>query len=119
MSRIPVPKNLLPLKPADFMVLAVLQDGPSHGYALAQTMLERSNGYVSIRPGDLYRVLYRLADQALIEAEEPDLANGRRRARYALTELGEQVLRLEASRLVALGTDVLERLEPNEAGEVS
>lgn len=119
MGRLPIPKNLLPLKPADFMVLAALQEGPSHGYALAQTMLLRSGGYIKIRPGDLYRVLYRLADQALIEAQEPDLAGGRRRACYHLTELGEQVLKSEATRLVALGTEVLERLEPKEAREVS
>ena len=118
-------RRLLPLKPADFMVLAVLQDGPLHGYALSQRIAEKSDGHVEVRPGDLYRVLYRLADQELIAEGEPEVHGGRRRTLYHLTPHGGEVLRAEARRWVELGTEVLRRrsgtapLEPAEATEMS
>ncbi len=44
----------------DLLILVVLIDGPGHGYAIAQEIGRRSRGQVTIRPGDLYRVLYRM-----------------------------------------------------------
>lgn len=95
------------MKPADFLLLAVLQEGPSHGYALVRAMAERSDGQVSIRPGDLYRVLYRLVEQELIEAEEPAGPEEKRRTRYHLTPLGARALQREARRLSELAARVL------------
>ena len=100
-------ESLLPMKPADFLLLAVLQDGPSHGYALVQEMAERSDGQIRIRPGDLYRVLYRLVEQGLIEAGEPEGPDDRQRIPYRLTERGARALRREARRLSDLAARVL------------
>ena len=41
----------------DLLVLAVLGDGPQHGYGLAQEIAVRTKGQVAIRAADLYRVL--------------------------------------------------------------
>ena len=105
----PSPTHLLPLKPADFLLLAVLQDGPLHGYALVQEMAGRSDGRISIRPGDLYRVLHRLAEQGLVEGDDPEGPEARRRREYRLTLLGAEVLRAEARRLSDLAARVLAR----------
>lgn len=112
-------KTHLPLRPADFLLLAVLQDEPLHGYGLSRAMAQRSDGRITVRPGDMYRVLNRLVDQDLVEvaAVEPD---ERRRTSYGLTELGERVLRAEARRLSKLSARVLahtaETLGSGEAG---
>ena len=82
-----------PLRTTDLLVLAALAEGPQHGYALAQGVAERSRGTVRIRPGDLYRVLYRMDTAGLIEplpAEARPEAD-ERRTYYRITPLGRRV----------------------------
>ncbi len=86
-----------PLRPLEFLVLAVLEDEPLHGYAMVQRIGSRTDGAVRVRPGDLYRVLYRLVRRRLLESipnEEND-----RRSYYGLTLLGRRVLHEEAELL--------------------
>ena len=54
-----LPTKRPPLKPVEFLVLSILQNGPLHGYGIVQEMNARTDGRVSPRPGDLYRILYR------------------------------------------------------------
>ncbi len=56
-----------PLKPVEFLVLAVLFDESRHGYGIVQQIAERTDGRVQLRPGDLYRVIYLLAKRGLLE----------------------------------------------------
>ena len=107
MSKTAKPKTPLPLRARDFVLLAVLQDGPLHGYALSREMSTRSGGHVAVRPGDLYRILYRLAEQGLVSREPAEGPEERRRARYHLTDYGSTVLRQEAQRLAELTAQVL------------
>jgi DNA-binding PadR family transcriptional regulator len=87
----------LPLKPLEFLVLAVLEDEPLHGYGMVQRIESRTDGAVRVRPGDLYRVLYRLVGRRLLEAL-PSVGDDRR-SYYALTALGRRALREEAEML--------------------
>lgn len=105
----------LPLRPPDFLLLTVLQDGPLHGYALSKAMDTRSDGVIRVRPGDLYRVLYRLTEQALVEPEDSAGPEQRHKTRYRITKLGRDVLRLEAQRLGELAAQVLEHPKPESA----
>ena len=92
------PGPTLPLKTTDLFVLAVLAGGPQHGYALSQQIDERSRGRVQVRPGDLYRVLYRMDAAGLIE-EVPARARPAgddRRTYYRITPLGRRVARDQA-----------------------
>lgn len=88
----------LPLKPVEFLVLAVLQEGHLHGYRIVQDMEERTGGLIRIRPGDLYRVLYRLNERGLLKtvARRTPENTDERRTYYGLTKLGKRVLRAEA-----------------------
>src|SRR3990172_2430001 len=52
----PEPKNRLPLRPLEFLVLAVLEDEPLHGYGMVQRIESRTGGVVRAPPGHLYRV---------------------------------------------------------------
>jgi DNA-binding PadR family transcriptional regulator len=86
---------LLPLRPLEFLVLAVLDEAPRHGYAMVERIEARSDGVMRVRPGDLYRVLYRLQKRRLLSSKAGD----ERRTVYALTPLGRRVLEAEAKLL--------------------
>src|SRR3954464_396959 len=79
------------------LVLALLEAGESHGYALLKRVEELSDGSVKMGPGTLYGTLNRLLDDGLIEkTTAPD---EERRRSYRLTSSGEDVARSELARL--------------------
>ena len=98
-------RTFLPLKPVDLQLLLALAEQERHGYGLVQAIADRTDGLVSLEPGNLYRVIKRLlADGLVAESERrpaPDLADERRRY-YRLTALGGRVLAAELRRLEAL-----------------
>ena len=99
------PRSFLPLRPPDLVLLLALVDGERHGYALAQELSDRSDGVVTLEPGNLYRVLRRLMADGLVDESErrpaPDLDDERRRY-YRITPLGARVAAAELERLRAL-----------------
>lgn len=93
------PEVLLPLKPRVFMVLAILNDGPCHGYGILKQMKERSGGSMRMDAGLLYRTLARLTDKGVVrDAPEHVDPHDARRRYYELTDFGVQVLAAEARR---------------------
>lgn len=99
------PRNFIPLRPVEFLILLALAEQDQHGYGLTQAIADRTDGAVRLEPGNLYKVLKRLVADGLIEAaahrEVAELDNERRRY-YRLTNLGAQVAGLEAERLQTL-----------------
>lgn len=101
----PDPRPLLPLKPVDLLILLALTEGELHGYALAKTIEERTDGLASLEPGNLYRVIRRMVDDGLVAPAQrrpvADLDDERRRY-YRITPFGQRVAALEIQRLRAL-----------------
>jgi DNA-binding PadR family transcriptional regulator len=101
----PDPRSHLPLKPLDLQLLLALAEEELHGYGLVQAVAHRTDGVVTLEPGNLYRVLRRLLGDGLVAESErrpvPDLDDERRRY-YRLTPLGGRVLAAELRRLQAL-----------------
>jgi DNA-binding PadR family transcriptional regulator len=101
----PDPRSFLPLKPVDLQLLLALAEEEQHGYGLTQTIADRTEGLVTLDPGNLYRVIKRLlADGLVAESRHrhaPDLA-GERRRYYRLTALGGRVMAEELRRLQEL-----------------
>jgi DNA-binding PadR family transcriptional regulator len=89
----------LPLAPRDVMILAVLAEGPSHGYGLIKAVEERSESGVLLDPANLYRTLRRMRELGWIE--EADAENDRRRV-YVIAERGRAILMAELTRLERL-----------------
>ena len=89
-----------PMTEAMYYVLLTLIN-PSHGYGLMNAISGVSNNRVNMGPGTLYGVLARMQKEGLIVLTEND---GRRKT-YAITNNGEQALRQEYSRLLALIKD--------------
>jgi DNA-binding PadR family transcriptional regulator len=96
-------RSFLPLSPLTFLVLLAMAEAERHGYAIIQEIEARNVG-LRLRTGNLYTVLQRLRDQALIEESDARPARGddRRRRYYGLTLLGRAVLVAETGRLEAL-----------------
>jgi DNA-binding PadR family transcriptional regulator len=73
------------------LLLEVISCGPTYGYEITQTVLERSRGYFEITEGSLYPALHRLERQKLLESFWKD-ADGRERKYYRLTPAGRAAL---------------------------
>ena len=99
------------LAPRDLLILAVLADGPSHGYGIIKAVEERSDNDVLLDPANLYRCLRRMSANRWIDEVESRDAEGRRRT-YRITATGRTSLRAEVQRLECL----LRGLRPALAG---
>ncbi len=75
----------------DLLLLAVLADGPAHGYAVICSLRERSEGVFDLPEGTIYPALHRLEHQGLLQSRWSDEAPRSRRI-YQLTGKGEAVL---------------------------
>lgn len=95
----------LPLSTPALHVLLALGHGRLHGYAIMQTIEEKTGGAASILPGTLYTTLNRMLDDGLIEDsdapdDEPD--DDRRRRYYRATDFGREVVAAESRRMEIL-----------------
>ncbi len=70
------------------LVLAILAEGDSYGYAIIQRVRELSRGSMEWTDGMLYPVLHRLERLGYIEARWGTAASGRRRKYYRITSRG-------------------------------
>ncbi len=91
--------DALPLAPRDLMVLAVLAEGPLHGYGIIRAVEKRSSSGVYLDPANLYRVLRRMRGLGWLEEVEDD---GERRRTHRITGAGRAVLSAELARLERL-----------------
>lgn len=90
----------LPLKPREYWILLVLSESAKHGYAILKAAKARSNSELGLGPTTLYRMLYRMVDEGLVEAVEPPAEDvDERRQYYGLTATGRAVLAAEVKRL--------------------
>jgi DNA-binding PadR family transcriptional regulator len=84
-------------------VLALLRERPMHGYEMFQTLVARHGERIlKVRPGSLYHVVYRLADEKLIRQTGTGRAGNRpERTTYELTDAGLDALTERVRELVA------------------
>jgi PadR family transcriptional regulator PadR len=81
----------------DVLILAVLATGPLHGYAVIESLKQRSGGVLALPEGTIYPALHRLEADGLL-ASEWSTASGRRRRVYSLTKRGEKDLGVRRER---------------------
>lgn len=79
------------------LVLAILAEGDSYGYAILQRVRELSGGRLEWTDGMLYPVLHRLGRLGYVEARWEVAENGRRRKYYAITPPGRAQLEEQRS----------------------
>jgi PadR family transcriptional regulator len=76
----------------DALLLAVLEGGPRHGYAVIEALRDRSDGALDLPTGTVYPALHRLERAGLIRSDW-ETVSGRRRRAYRLTDSGRRALR--------------------------
>ena len=74
------------------LILSILQEGESYGYAIIQRVRELSEDQIQWTDGMLYPVLHRLEAQGAITACWKTAESGRKRKYYALKSQGRKVL---------------------------
>ena len=70
------------------LVLAILAEGSSYGYAILARVKELSGGELEWSDGMLYPLLHRLQSVGHLTAEWASSPEGRRRKYYAITDAG-------------------------------
>lgn len=89
----------------DMLVLAVLADGPLHGYAVIEGLRVRSGDAFDLPEGTVYPVLRRLEAAGLLASSWGE-AGGRRRRTYRVTDRGRAALEEQRSAWEAFATAV-------------
>lgn len=80
----------------DLLILKALEEGPRHGYGVAEWIGDVTDGTLLMEEGTLYPALHRLERKRLIEAEWGVSENNRRAKFYRLTAAGRRRLDAEA-----------------------
>ena len=75
------------------LVLSILAEGESYGYAIIQRVKELSGGKIQWTDGMLYPVLHWLEDRGYVRSEWRKAETGRKRKYYALKPPGKKALR--------------------------
>jgi DNA-binding PadR family transcriptional regulator len=80
----------------DVLLLAALEDGPRHGYAVKEALRAGSGGRFDLPTGTVYPALHRLEGDGLISGTWSTV-DGRRRRTYQLTAAGQRRLHADRS----------------------
>ncbi len=83
-------KRDLPNKDLPAIVLAILAEGPAHGYAIARKVEELSESLLRLREGSLYPALRVLEQDGLVTAQWEIPPAGPARKVYSLTDAGHK-----------------------------
>jgi DNA-binding PadR family transcriptional regulator len=94
----------------DGLLLATLEAGPLHGYAVMEALRAGSGGRVDLPTGTVYPALHRLERAGLVHSRW-STDGGRRRRSYELTPAGTRALAGERSGWEEFSTTVSALLE--------
>ena len=84
------------------LILAILAEADSYGYAILQRVRELSGGHLEWTDGMLYPVLHRLERLGHVEARWEVAESGRRRKYYRITSQGRDQLAAERKQWLAV-----------------
>jgi transcriptional regulator len=94
----------------DVLLLATLEEGPRHGYAVKEALREGSDGRFDLPTGTVYPALHRLEAAGLI-AGAWSTVDGRRRRSYRLTPAGRRRLQSERTNWLEFAAAITNVLE--------
>jgi DNA-binding PadR family transcriptional regulator len=86
------------------LILSLLSQGESYGYALIQEVKRLSGNRIEWADGMLYPVLHRMEREGWIESRWGESETGRRRKYYSLKKDGKKALKDQRDQWVAVST---------------
>ena len=82
----------------ELLILRTLEHNLVHGYGIARTIRDRTNGVLDVEQGALYPALHRLNRRGWIRGEWGETDTGRRARFYSLSRKGRLALQKETER---------------------
>ena len=92
------------------IVLSILSEGDSYGYAIIERVRQCSDGDLAWKDGMLYPILYRLEKKTLIESYAGKSDTGRKRKYYRILNEGREALATQRAQWRRLN-QILNQLE--------
>ena len=89
-----IKKVYVPMTETGFYILLCLRE-PNHGYGIVQKVKEITEGEINLTPGTMYGTLSKMEKDGLIRF----LREEEKRKIYQITDLGDEVLKLEYCRI--------------------
>jgi PadR family transcriptional regulator, regulatory protein PadR len=96
----------------DMLVLKTLTNGAKHGYAIAESIHQRSDDVLKVEEGALYPALHRLELRGWLSAEWGMSENNRRAKYYRLTPAGKKQLAAESAHWDRMAAAVARVMRP-------
>jgi PadR family transcriptional regulator PadR len=90
------------------LVLSLLWQGESYGYALIQRIRDLSGGKIEWTEGMLYPVLHWMEREKMIESEWRTAETGRKRKYYRIRREGRKALKEEQQQWITVHTTLAE-----------
>jgi PadR family transcriptional regulator, regulatory protein PadR len=116
MEQTPPPPRLELLQGTlDMLILQTLQWGPTHGYAISQTIRAQSSEALQVETGSLYPALHRLQKQKWVKSSWGLTDTNQRAKFYTLTPAGKKQLLRERDRWAQLIAAIGAVLNPDPA----
>src|SRR5262245_18593376 len=97
------------------LVLSVLSEGESYGYALIQRVRELSADKILWTEGMLYPVLHWMEDNDLVESQWKEGETGRKRKYYRLRKEGRKALETEKEKWLTVHKTLIKLWKTNPA----
>ena len=90
----------------DLLILKLLANEATHGWAIAQRIRLMSNDVLQVGQGSLYPALHKLEHQGWITSTWGESDNGRRAKYYSLTRAGRKALATESAQWERLSSAI-------------
>ncbi len=100
----------------ELAVLRVLLDGPQHGYAIVQSISQRTGGCLQFGEGSIYPILHKLEQQGLLLTRR-EMMRGRERIIYRLSKRGCKQFEESRSRWMEVAKSIQALLEGGDYGQ--
>ncbi len=86
------------------LILSLLSQGESYGYAIIQDVRKRSGDQIQWTDGMLYPVLHRMERNRLIKSRWVKTESGRKRKYYSIKEDGKKALKKHSRQWMAVNS---------------
>ena len=96
----------------DVLVLKTLAGRELHGYAIAASIAEQTDGALGIEDGALYQSLHRMEERGLVESAWGHADSGKRAKFYRLTSAGREQMAAETAGWIRYAEAVFKVLRP-------